>query len=101
MWDTTAINIGSLTSEIRRDQVFPTYYGRLQNFIELFLFKPLFSKTFYKYKISLFYAGVSEWSNEADSKSVGLVPTKVRILSPACKVYKVKITKILTCKLTR
>lgn len=29
------------------------------------------------------YAGVPEWSNGTDSRSVGLVPTKVRILSPA------------------
>ncbi len=28
-------------------------------------------------------AGVPEWSNGADSRSAGLVPTKVRILSPA------------------
>ena len=29
------------------------------------------------------YADVPEWSNGADSKSAGLVPTKVRILSSA------------------
>lgn len=29
------------------------------------------------------YAGMPEWSNGTDSKSVGLVPTKVRILLPA------------------
>ena len=28
-----------------------------------------------------------EWSNGADSKSVGLVPTKVRILSPALREH--------------
>jgi hypothetical protein len=84
--------------------VFPTYYGCLRNYLELLVFKVYFSKTFYKDKLSIFInlkykfkgklivkktvgcltkAGVPEWSNGADSKSVGLVPTKVRILSPA------------------
>ena len=31
----------------------------------------------------LFHAGVPERSNGADSRSAGLVPAKVRILSPA------------------
>ena len=54
---------------------------RKESFVKKTLFK--LKESFVKKTLVVFTAGVPEWSNGTDSRSVSLVLTKVRILSPA------------------